>query len=172
MPDLLTHVLFAYVLATLLSRRYEWITSRFVTVAMIGATIPDLTRLKLLVPATTVESTLGLPFSWSPLHQLGGAVVVCVIGATIMTPRYRRHVLFLLVLGVGSHFLLDALLYKPSGLAYPFFWPLSDTRLVVDGIYISSDRWPALVSILVAAVIWSENRYMDRYRHEFSSGSE
>jgi hypothetical protein len=37
---------------------------------MIGAMIPDLNRLLLIPPKSTVEDTLVLPFSWGAFHTL------------------------------------------------------------------------------------------------------
>ena len=55
MTELFTHVLVGYVLATMLSWRWGWITPPLVTVEMFGALLPDLNRLELFVPAETVE---------------------------------------------------------------------------------------------------------------------
>lgn len=115
MPDLLTHVLAAYVLATALSVRYEWLTPRYTTIAMGGALVPDLSRMDLLVPAEFIEGTVAVPFSWGAFHTLGGVLVTVTIGALCTTSEHRRRVGGLLLLGACLHLLLDAFLLKSSG---------------------------------------------------------
>jgi len=78
MPDLLTHVLVAYILATLLSARYEWLTPQFVTLVMLGAIVPDLTKIRLLIDSALIESLLTIPFDWNAIHTTGGALVAIV----------------------------------------------------------------------------------------------
>ena len=158
MPDLLTHALVMYSVATVASWRYEWITPSFVTIAMMGAMVPDMTKIRLVLPSPRVESLLGVPFDWFALHTLGGAAVSVLIG-TVLVPRdHRTRVLGLLALGAASHLLLDALLVKPSGYSYAVFWPLSQYRPPTPGIYLSTDRWPAVVASAVAGVVWLRTR--------------
>jgi membrane-bound metal-dependent hydrolase YbcI (DUF457 family) len=158
MPELLTHALAAYVVATVVSWRYERITPAFVALAMAGALSPDLNRADLVVPDATVETLLGIPWSWVPLHRLGGTLVVVAVVALLVMPKHRRLAFALLALGAGSHYLLDFFLYKPSGLTSPLLWPLTDHRFAVNGFYLSTDRWPAAVAAVVAAGV----RLVDR----------
>ena len=154
MADLLTHVLVAYVLATLLSFRYDWITPAMVTVAMLGAVVPDLTKISLVISSTQVEALIGLPFDWGAIHMFGGTLVAITIGALLTGPAYRRRIFLLLALGAASHHVLDALLINPSGYSYAVFWPLTTYHPPTPGLYLSSDRWPAVVSALLAVVVW------------------
>ncbi|ELY60740.1 metal-dependent hydrolase [Natronolimnohabitans innermongolicus] len=154
MADLLTHVLVAYVLATLLSWRYDWLTPPFVTVAMIGAAIPDLNRLDLVVPSETITAVTGVPFDWGAFHVLGGSLLAVAIGALLTAPPHRRRVAGLLLLGVASHHALDVLLIDATGYSYPVFWPLTDYQPPSGNLYLSTDRWPAAVSAVLAGVVW------------------
>ncbi|MFP9191236.1 metal-dependent hydrolase [Natrialbaceae archaeon A-CW1-1] len=154
MAELLTHVLVAYVLATVLSWRLEWITPAFVTVAMIGAITPDLSRFDLLIPADVIEATLGIPFDWGAFHTLGGTVLVVGIGALLVPREYRTRVAALLLLGALSHHALDLLLINPSGYSYSVFIPLSQYQPPTPNLYRSSDQWPALLSAALATVVW------------------
>ncbi len=158
MAELLTHVLTAYILATVLSWRFEWLTSPFVTVAMAAAITPDLSRMDLLIPAETIQSTVGIPFDWSAFHTLGGTAVVVAIGALLTPAKYRRAVAAMLVLGALSHHALDLLLINPSGYSYSVFWPLTQYQPPTPNIYLSTDRWPALVTGILAVVVWKINR--------------
>ena len=154
MAELLTHILAAYILATLLSWRYEWLTPQFVTVAMIGAMIPDLSRLDLLLPADLLTAVLGLPFDWGVFHVLGGSLLAVAIGTLLVPSGYRRRVGALLLLGMASHHALDLLLLTPSGYAYAVLWPITGTHPPSPGLYLSTDRWPALCSAVLAAGVW------------------
>lgn len=153
MADLLTHVLVAYVLATLLSWRDGAISPRLTTLAMAGAVIPDLSRMELVVPAASIETALGVPFSWAAFHRVGGAAIVVLIGALAVPPRYRRRALVLLAIGAGSHFALDTLTYSSTGVTRPFLWPLTDRGFATPGLYVSSERWPALLSAVAATTV-------------------
>lgn len=154
MADLLTHVLVAYALATALSIRYEWVTPHLVTVAMMGAIIPDLSRLSLLVAEETVTAALGVPFDWFGFHTLGGIVAASLVGVVLVGEEYRQRVALLLLLGAVSHLLLDALLVKPSGVSAPLWWPLAAQGTPTPGLYLSSDRWLALAAGGCAALTW------------------
>ena len=155
MPELLTHVLAAYALATALSFRYSWITPGYVTIAMIGGMIPDLNRLELLAPAEVVESVVGIPWDWGAVHTFGGSAVVVAVGSLLVPPAYRRRVLAMLALGVVSHLLLDALLINASGHSYALLWPLTGYHPPTPGLFLSSDRWPAVITGGIAAAVWA-----------------
>lgn len=153
MPDLLTHVLVAYAAATVASWRYEWLGPPYVTVAMMGAMIPDMTKVRLLVPSYRVESLLGVPFDWFALHTAGGSVVAVLVGTLLVPSRQRRRVFVLLALGAASHHLLDLLLINPSGHSYAVLWPLTGYEPPTPGFYLSTDRWPTLTSGALALLV-------------------
>lgn len=157
MADLLTHVLTAYVLASLLAIRDDRLTPATVTAAMVGGMIPDLNRIGLLVPAPTVEATLGIPFAWNAFSTVGGVAVVVAVLTLLVPRRLRPATVAMLSLGAGSHFLLDGLLRFPSGYTHPYLWPLTAAGLQGPGLYVSSDRWPAVVAIASAALVWWVN---------------
>jgi membrane-bound metal-dependent hydrolase YbcI (DUF457 family) len=170
MPDLFTHVLVGYTIAVVLSWQYEWLGYPFVAVTMAGAILPDLSRLDLLVPAATIETTFAVPFSWIPLHRAGGTLLVVCLGGLLAPKRYRRAVFALLFAGAASHYLLDFFLYKPSGVTGPLLWPFVTDGFVIDGFYRSSDRWPAVVATAgVLAVRFVERRWIDASRSDGSS---
>jgi len=159
MPDLLAHALLAYSLCTLLSRRYQWLTPRFVTVGMAGAFIPDLTKIRLLVPASRVRELLGVPFDWTGLHTGGAAVVAVLVGSMVVPPAQRRRVTALLGLGAASHLLADALLLTPTGRSYAVLWPLTQYHPPTPGLYLSTSPVPTVVAAVVAAGVWYTIRY-------------
>ncbi len=154
MAELLTHVFVAYSLATVLSFRYAWITPKMVTIAMMGALIPDLSRISLLIDEAVITEALGIPISWFGFHTLGGSLVAILVGVALAQHDHRRHVFLLLALGACSHLLLDLFLYKPSGVSAPLLWPVFAEGLAIPGFYLSSDRWPAVTTGLLAVIIW------------------
>lgn len=158
MAELLTHVLAAYILATALSWRWRSLTAPYVTVAMAGAVTPDLNRLALLLPGEHVEATLGVPVDWGAFHTLGGTAVVVAVGALLTPARHRRLVAAMLALGALSHHALDMLLFTPTGRSYAVFWPLTQYTPPTPGLYLSTDRWPALAAGGLAAVVWLLDR--------------
>lgn len=158
MADLFTHVLAGFVLAVVLSWKFEWITPPLVAVAMVGAAIPDLNRLSLVLPESTIEAVIGVPWSWTVFHRAGGALLVIVILATLVRRAHVKPVFAMLLLGATSHFVLDYLLWQPSGTTSLMLWPFADWHLDFGGFYRSSDRWPAVVAIAVASFVWALDR--------------
>lgn len=158
MADLLTHVLTAYVLAALLSLRDDRITPAMTTAAMVGGLVPDLNRIGLVVPASAVESILGVSLAWDAFSTVGGVAVVTGLGTLAVPPRLRRRTAAMLVLGASSHFLLDYLLLFPSGYSHPYLWPVTAAGLPGPGLYLSSARWPAAVAVVCAGLVWAANR--------------
>nr|WP_086009510.1 metal-dependent hydrolase [Natrialba chahannaoensis] len=162
--DVLTHVLAGYVIGTLLSMRYEWMRPAHVTLVMIGALVPDFVKIELLLPDPAVSFLLGIPFSWAPLHTLIGTLIVALLGSLFVSPNLRRRAFALIVVGVVSHHILDIVLVTTTGYSYAVFWPLSEFRFPAADLFLSSDRWPALVAATSAFVVWlfSRHRYGSR----------
>lgn len=162
MPDLLTHALVGYAIGTALSIRYGRLDRSHVTLVMLGALSPDLAKVGLVVPDAVVSGLLGVPFRWSPLHTVGGTVLVAGLCAVLFAPEYRRTALALVALGAASHHCLDLGLVTPTGETYAAFWPLTSARLPTGDLYLSTDRWPALVAgsaaVLVRAVARGRRR--------------
>lgn len=145
MPDLLTHVLVGYTLGKALSIHRAW-SGELTTVVMVGALLPNLTKIQLIIPDASVEALVGNPFSWHALHTLGGVVVTALIDGLFVSDQRRRRITSLLIGGAMSHLLLDSLLIKPSGYAGLLWWPVLTTALPTPGLYVSYDRWLAFVA--------------------------
>ena len=154
MADVHTHVLAGFIVGTLLSFRYDWLGPEHVTLVMIGALAPDFIKINILISDAAVTALLGIPFSWAPLHQLGGAVLVILLGSLLPAPEYRTRAFALFAIGVATHFVLDWLLLTATGYAFPVFWPLTEWRPPAGNLYLSSDRWPALVAGMLAVGVW------------------
>ena len=156
--DVLTHVLVGYVIGTLLTFRAESLGPAHVALVVIGALSPDFVKIQLLFPDGFVAWTLGVPFSWSPLHTVAGSVLVIGLGSLLVAPAQRKRALALLAVGALSHHVLDLLLLTPTGESYALLWPLLEYRFPSADLYLSSDRWPAVVAGCCALVVWLVDR--------------
>lgn len=154
MPDLLTHVLVAYALATALSRRYGWLTAAHVTVAMAGAVVPDLDHLGMVLPAAFVQKYFGVPFSWGALQTGGPVLTMLALGTLLVERGDRRRVFGLLSLGAATHLVADALIRTPDGRSQSVFWPLTRYQPPTPGLYTSVDLWPLGLAVAAAVVAW------------------
>jgi len=164
MPDVLTHVLVGYVVGSLLAAARDDVGPAAVTLVMAGALSPDFVKIKLLVPGVAVEAALGLPFSWAPLHAVGGTIIVALLSGLLVGPGHRRLTVALVALGAATHLALDSLLITPTGFAAQFLVPFSTYRAPAGMLYLSSDRWPAAVAAVAAASVRAFRRYRRRQR--------
>ncbi len=158
MADLLTHVFVAFSVGILLSWRYEWINRDYITVIMLGAVLPDLTRIGLILEPAFIENVFKIPFSWSPLHTLGGVFIIILILTLSVNKEYSKPVFLLLALGAFTHLFLDALLLSTTGYSYSMFFPITLYNPPTPGLYLSTDIWPSIVSGFAALFIWKVDR--------------
>lgn len=154
MPDLLTHVLLVYAVTTVLCWRFDWLETRFIPVAMAGTVIPDLVKVELIVPAFVIESVLGIPFSWRPIHRVGGAVVLVGLFALLFDRADRRRVLVVAMFGALSQFPLDGLIRRANDLSPPYLYPITWWQPPAGNLYLSSDLWPVLPALVLAGLVW------------------
>lgn len=148
MPDLLTHTLVGFIIGTTLSWRIDWVQRPYVTAVMVGAVVPDLVKVKLLLPSAEVAASLGLPFSWLPLHTLLGVMLtVLAIGYLVAIETDRVRALLTVGAGALSHLILDGLLRTPTGRGGPVFWPITEYQPPTHGLYLSTDPWPAALCL-------------------------
>lgn len=171
-PDVLTHVLVGYIVGTLLSIRYERLRRAHVTLVMVGALSPDFAKIDLAFPDEFVGYLLGVPFAWSPLHTLGGTIVVTGLLSLLFAPEYRRDVIALVAVGAATHHVLDLGLMTPTGYSYAAFWPFAEFRPPAGGLYLSTDRWPALVAGLGALLVSALERRAGERPGEASASLE
>lgn len=154
MPDLLTHVLLAYTVATLVANRYHWLQPAYVTIAMVGALIPDMDHVSTLLPSQTVEAVLGIPFDWQGLQTGGVVLLVILIGTVLVKAAERRRVFALLCLGAFTHLFTDALIRVPEGRSQSIFFPVTLYQPPTPGLYLSTDIWPLAVTAVFAFFAW------------------
>lgn len=166
MPDLLTHVLLAYALATAATWAVPRFEQRFVPVAMIGAALPDIAKLYLLVDSSTVEAALGLPFDWVALHTLGPTVALAGMGALCFHSEDLRLAFACLAGGAGLHLLMDLAVIRVAGVAPPYLFPLTWWEPPSANLLLSSDPWPWMVATLLAVGVWVLDRRRTGVRSE------
>lgn len=155
MPDLLTHVLLAYAGASALHLATDRVPARVVPVAMVGAAFPDVTKLYLLVPPERVGAWLGVPLSYWGWHTLGGVLVATVGGAMLFPAADRRRVALALFGGGVTHLVLDSLIVRADGLAPQYLYPFTWWEPPAGMLYLSSDVWPSLVALALAATAFA-----------------
>lgn len=159
MPDLLAHVFIAYSLCRVASWRVEWLTTPYVTLGMVGAFIPDIVKIDLVLSSETVEGVLGVPFDWGSLATGGGTLLSVCIGLVLLRSSDRRQDVLLLGVGAGSHLLADSLLLTPTGRSVQLFWPLSQYQVPSPGLYLSTQPEPMLLTGTIALLVWGVHRY-------------
>ncbi len=150
MADLLTHVLAAYALATAARWRLGF-DRRWVPPAMGGAALPDLVKLRLLVGPGTVESLLGLRFSYDAVPTLGG--VLLLAGAVALAFDAPRRAYGFVLLGGCSALVLDGLRVFADGRAGAYLYPVTWWHPPTPGLYVSSDPRVLAVALAVAGAV-------------------
>ncbi len=159
MAELLSHVLFAYALFTVASWRLEWLSKRWVAVAVVGAVLPDLNRIGLLLGESTLEAVLGVPFSFDAIHTLGGILILSGIGA-LAFDKQQALAYGLLVAGALSHLLVDALKLYADGSAAAWLYPITWYRHPSPNLYVSSDPGVLAVAGSIALGVWVIDRHL------------
>ncbi|MGQ3414358.1 metal-dependent hydrolase [Natrinema sp. LN54] len=160
MADLLSHVLLAYAGCTVASW-YRPIPDRWIAVVMVGAILPDLNRITLLVANGTLEGILGTPFDFDALSTFGGGIVLAGIGAMVVADRHRR-VFAALLAGVLSHYVIDGVKAYADGAAGAWLYPFTWARHPTPSLYVSSDPAVLTVAVSVAAIAFALDRFAIR----------
>ena len=155
MPDMLAHVFVAYATTKIIICNWERVDERYVTIGMVGAFIPELVKIKLLVPTDVITRALGIPFHWGSLATGGGVLVSLVIGTLMLDPYRRYHGGILLGVGAITHLVTDSLNKSACNFSEQLFWPLLPHRLPSPGLYLSSQPEVTAVTGIIAAIVWS-----------------
>jgi len=158
MADLLTHLLVAYTLLTVISWRVGWLTPRWVVVGVGGAAIPDLVKVRILLDAETVRNLLGIPFSYTPLSSLGGVLLVSGLITLVFPRRHWRRAYGLVVVGGLSSLVGDGLRAYADGRASAWLYPFTNWQPPTPSLYVSSDPRVLVVAVLVATAVYLVNR--------------
>jgi hypothetical protein len=134
---------------------------------MVDAFIPDLVKIKLLLPARTVEQGLGIPFSWGSFHTGGGILLSILIGVVLLSASERWNGGVMLTIGALSHSVADMLLLTPTGRSnQQLLWPLLQYKMPSPGLYLSTQPEPTVVTGLVAGIVWLTHRHRTEKRFD------
>ncbi|WP_425498649.1 metal-dependent hydrolase [Haloplanus salilacus] len=154
MPDLLTHILIAYVLGTLVNNKTDLLNGRHVPVLMIGGALPDLSKLYLIVESDVIEQAFSVPFSWGGAHTFGVTLLLSLAGTQLFHRKERYPVFVSLSIGFVLHFILDSFVIRADGQVPPYLFPVSWWQYPSGNLYLSSTFWPSLLSILLATIVF------------------
>jgi len=147
MPDLLAHVLAPWICCKISQLRSGKPEGKDVALVMLGSFLPDVLSLSyFLGPLETHAWRFLMPF-----HTPFGSIVLAAM-ISLMFPKGARA-FGLLILGVASHFALDALLLHAGGgmlLLFPFSWSWG-----FQLGFLQSDSWiPAIVTVVIAVSLF------------------
>lgn len=161
MADLLSHVLFAFVVFTVAGWAVDGLGRRWVAVGMVGAILPDLDLVGVLVDGSVVSESIGLPFDWGAIHTLGGVLLLAAAGAVLFEGRVQRRRAFVL-LGAGGtvHLAVDGVKLWADGANGVSLYPFSWWRNPTPGLYAPGDRHVVVVAVVVAGAVWLLDRYL------------
>ncbi|KAA9398997.1 hypothetical protein Har1130_12390 [Haloarcula sp. CBA1130] len=153
MADLLTHLLVPYILLTVASWGVGWLDQRWVVVGMGGAAIPDLIKIDIVLAENTVESMIGLPFSYDPLSTLGGVLLLAGIITVAFEQRHWKQVFSLVTVGGLTSLFLDGMRVYADGRASAWLYPFTNWRPPTPSLYVSSDPTVLVVALLTAGTV-------------------
>lgn len=153
MTDLLTHVVGVYTLLTPLTWRFELIQRRHVTLVMVGAIIPDISKIQLLIGNDVVTSIINIPWDWNGVHRLGPAGILAGVGALGFERRHRLPAFISLLVGVTLHFVFDLAVIRAGGVAPAYLYPFTWWQPQSMDLLLSSDVWPWIMSLPLAGIV-------------------
>ncbi|WGI17682.1 metal-dependent hydrolase [Methanonatronarchaeum sp. AMET-Sl] len=152
MADLLTHVLIIYIILKIMSMKTNYIKKEHIPIGMIGAILPDLSRIQHIIPPEHIQQLLGTPYSWWGLHTLIGTTITALLITYLFDKKHRKKIFTLLIIGAISHLILDYYLLKPTPSQYWGFYPLIIDR-PTNMLYLSTDITPAIITTTTAITI-------------------
>ncbi len=141
MPDLITHTAFASFFA---DKKY-----RFVFFLLLGAVLPDVTRLFFLF----FPDNYSAYWFFTSLHSPLLLILFCVIIVQFFEKDIRWAAFWWLLLGVATHLGLDALQKHLGSYAYPWLFPFS-LKGTEWGLFWPEDPLYVAPLLAGAAIIW------------------
>ena len=144
MPDWTTHVLVAWSLATILGFRFKQFSQKNVAIVMLGALIPDIYKLNLVLDSFgfNVQSFL------TPIHLPIGSLLIAAIISLFFIEK--RLIFLFLAIGIGTHYVLDLLLFSGG---MEIFYPFSTLKFQI-GIISVTDLNITILSIILASIVF------------------
>jgi hypothetical protein len=144
MPDWTTHVLVAWSFATILGFRFKQFSQKNVAIVMLGALIPDIYKLNLVLDSFgfNVQSFL------TPIHLPIGSLLIAAIISLFFIEK--RLIFLFLAIGIGTHYVLDLLLFSGG---MEIFYPFSTLKFQI-GIISVTDYNITILSIILASIVF------------------
>jgi len=144
MPDWTTHVLLAWSLATILGFRFKQFSQKNVAIVILGALIPDIYKLNLVLDSFgfNVQSFL------TPIHLPIGSLLIAAIISLFFIEK--RLIFLFLAIGIGIHYVLDLLLFSGG---MEIFYPFSTLKFQI-GIISVTDLNITILSIILASIVF------------------
>jgi LexA-binding, inner membrane-associated putative hydrolase len=144
MPDWTTHVLVAWSLATILGFRFKQFSQNNVAIVMMGALIPDIYKITLVLDSfgINVQSFL------SPIHFPVGSLLIAAIISLFFIEK--RLIFLLLAMGISTHYVLDLLLFSGG---MEIFYPFSTLKFQI-GIISVTEFNITILSIILASIVF------------------
>lgn len=161
MADLLTHILLPYVILTVASWQFEWLTKRWVIIGMAGAAIPDLVKINIVLDSSVIESLLGMPFSYAPISSLGGVLIIAA-AITVFFQKQRRQVFVFLVFGGLTSLVVDGLRVFADGQSGFWLYPFTWVRPPTPSLYVTSDIRVPVAAVMVSTVVFIFDHWKQR----------
>lgn len=157
MADLLTHVLIPFILLTIVGWRVDF-KRYWIPVAMGGAAIPDLVKVRILLSSDTIEKSIDSGFSYSPISTIAGVIAISAIIAILFDREYRRCAFVFLTFGGLTALILDGLRVFADGHSNFWLYPLW-FRPPSPNLYVSSDIRVLGITIVLSTLVYVLNRY-------------
>jgi len=163
MPDLFTHICVAYLISLALNIK----ESHHRNIIIAGSIFPDFWKIYMIFSPFIGYYTAKNFFA--PLHMVLGVLISGALFISFFEKSYWRKYYMLLMIGAGSHLLLDAFLYPYGWYGWPmgdgiwFLWPLLNIEFQHGFIWPES-YLPAVVSgiIVCAVILLRKYRFVNR----------
>ena len=144
MPDWITHVLAAWTLITILGFKFKQFSQSNSAVAMLGALIPDIYKINMLSDqfGNYLQSFL------LPVHLPIGSILIAAILSLFFIDR--KSIFLFLIMGIGTHYVLDLLMFSGG---MELFYPFSPLKFQI-GIISVTDFNITIISIILAFFVY------------------
>lgn len=150
MPDLLSHICFAYILVTIFKIKENRV------IVYVGAVLPDLFKLFILfVPFMGELKAINFFF---PLHTTLGVLLTGAFVSGFFDIEWKRAYK-LILLGAFSHLFLDSLMW-PFGVNLWFFYPFFIFHM--NGIIWPDSVIPVIILVSVSIIYMGAKKYKVR----------
>ncbi len=155
-PDLFTHILVAWTVGTILSFRWKQFDGPNISLIMVGSVIPDISKIMLLFNYfhDNVHEII------APIHLPIGSLVVAGIFSLFF--QDKKMTLFLMSLGIATHYILDLMLINSTGgiyLLFPLSWNMWTLNLISN-----TDYNITIIALIIALMVYLFKNRIKNYK--------